>query len=367
MKRFITLALAVASVFAAFAPDCGAQAPTDMPYIIAHRGCWLKSGKQFYINENSLEGIRMAKRYGYKAVEMDARKTADGVLVVMHDKTINRTMRLADGYAEIPEPVETANTTFEVLRRDYVLASSDPALRVPIPTLEEMLTVCKEEGIVAMLHSNIIESYRMAQEILGDDGWIAFYGSAERMGKARALSNCLCLLDPREIPAEETIEALKKIGGRCGMSTMRYKMLDADYIRKVRSAGFEVQASIFPSDQTQRAVRDGVSIVLSDSYWYNVEGRTPSDSKVEQNKTLKAEETLEFAFDKEKFFGATLDLEFKGDLDVVMGSKTFHLSHPKMARECLGMRFYKTGLKIKLKATTGDVKLKSAKADLYKL
>ena len=143
------------------------EARTPLPMAVAHRGCWLKDGEEFYINENCPAGVRMAAQYGYPAIECDVRFTRDSVMVLMHDGTINRTMRLAADYSPIPEPVRVSELDFEELRSRYVLASTDPALRLPIPTLEEELLACKEYGIVPMLHSSVVESYRLAQQILG--------------------------------------------------------------------------------------------------------------------------------------------------------------------------------------------------------
>ena len=47
--------------------------------VVAHRGCWLMDGDEFYINENCPAGVEMAARYGYPAVEIDVRYTLDSV------------------------------------------------------------------------------------------------------------------------------------------------------------------------------------------------------------------------------------------------------------------------------------------------
>ena len=54
--------------------------------VVSHRADWRNAP------ENSLQGIRNCIDMGVDMVEIDLKKTKDGHLVVMHDKTINRTM-----------------------------------------------------------------------------------------------------------------------------------------------------------------------------------------------------------------------------------------------------------------------------------
>ncbi|WP_367211021.1 glycerophosphodiester phosphodiesterase family protein [Sphingobacterium sp. R2] len=54
-------------------------------HIAAHRGAHLKQP------ENSIAAIEEAIRQGASVVEVDVRASKDGVLVLMHDKTVNRT------------------------------------------------------------------------------------------------------------------------------------------------------------------------------------------------------------------------------------------------------------------------------------
>ena len=53
--------------------------------IIAHRGA---SGQA---PENTLAAIRKAMAIGVDMIEIDVRQTRDGAIVLMHDRTLNRT------------------------------------------------------------------------------------------------------------------------------------------------------------------------------------------------------------------------------------------------------------------------------------
>ena len=55
------------------------------PLVIAHRGAARRAP------ENTLPAFRLAADLGAEAIELDARLTADGVVVVHHDQTLDRT------------------------------------------------------------------------------------------------------------------------------------------------------------------------------------------------------------------------------------------------------------------------------------
>ena len=356
--------LSMIMLTAVLAFSCGQEIREDLPMAVAHRGCWLKDGEEFYINENCPAGVRMAAQYGYPAIECDVKYTLDSVMVIMHDGTINRTMRNAADYSVIEEPVRVSERTFEDLRTNYVLASIDPALRTPIPTLLEELEACREYGIVPMLHSAVVESYKLAHEILGDH-FIAFDASQSAVMHARDYSDCLILLDPGQDEAPRTIERLKEIGGECGMSTMKYSMLDADYIRTVKDAGFEVQASIFPTPHEQRALTDGVTIELSDFYWHQTGGRKAIETLNKKGISLGEGETFEWSAEAPEYSAVTLDLDFTGALEITLCGRTYTLSHQEAGKiERFGLRLYKTVPSLTIKALAPS-SVKAIRAGLY--
>ena len=76
---------------------------SDRVLVVSHRADWRNAP------ENSLQGIRNCIDMGVDMVEIDLKKTKDGHLVVMHDKTINRTMN---------EVFETVAEVLEELRSE---------------------------------------------------------------------------------------------------------------------------------------------------------------------------------------------------------------------------------------------------------
>jgi glycerophosphoryl diester phosphodiesterase len=61
------------------------DATRSQVYVAAHRGDWRDAP------ENSIRAMKDAEQMGVDIVEFDLKKTSDGQLVVMHDKTLDRT------------------------------------------------------------------------------------------------------------------------------------------------------------------------------------------------------------------------------------------------------------------------------------
>ena len=104
---------------------------TPRPYdvmVIAHRSCWHKAP------ENSLAAMRACIAMGVDMVEIDLRVSADGVLILMHDETVDR---MTDGTGRIDE------LTLEQLKSLFLKENqggSDAGLTEHrIPTLDEAL------------------------------------------------------------------------------------------------------------------------------------------------------------------------------------------------------------------------------------
>lgn len=103
------------------------------PRIIAHRGGGALAP------ENTLAGIRIAARMGCRGVEFDVALTADGVPILMHDTTLERTTNGAGFIA--------SKTAAEIARLD-VGGKYHRAFAVePAPTFQAALQTCAELGL----------------------------------------------------------------------------------------------------------------------------------------------------------------------------------------------------------------------------
>ncbi|MDY7579793.1 glycerophosphodiester phosphodiesterase [Herbaspirillum sp. RTI4] len=103
------------------------------PRVIAHRGGGTLAP------ENTLAGFLCGMEHGYRAVEFDVMLTADEVPVLMHDARFGRTVA---GSGEV-----AAHSAQELLAMD---AGSWVAARftgVTVPSLEQALSFCQENGI----------------------------------------------------------------------------------------------------------------------------------------------------------------------------------------------------------------------------
>lgn len=67
--------------------------------VVAHRGLWNKEAKAVY-PENSIASIRKAIELGVEIIEQDIRKSKDGIFVVLHDQSLDRTTTCSGLVAE---------------------------------------------------------------------------------------------------------------------------------------------------------------------------------------------------------------------------------------------------------------------------
>lgn len=334
----------------------------NYPMVTAHRSCWLPD----YVPENSTTGVMMAARFGYPAIECDVHYTADSVMVLMHDGTINRTMRNAADYSVIEEPVYVSKTTFEELRTKYVLASTNPEYRTQIPTFEEQLDACIKYGVMPMMHSDVIESYYLAKEKLGDK-WIGFTANYDALVKCREISDCLILLDPGRCTSEEAMKKAASIGGNIGISTMKHDMLDAQYIADMTAGGYQTQSSIFPTPHEMQAIHDNVGIILSDWVWFQTEGRKPVQTWKGRNTELNAGEEISTDFGTLEFSAMTFDITFTGTVEIVLnGVKSYTVTHETEDSESIGIRMHETDATIAVKAVDNSV-IKSYRGRFYEI
>ena len=100
--------------------------------VIAHRSDWR------HYPENSLAAMEGAIAMGVDMVEIDVQRTADGVLVCCHDKSVDRT---TTGKGKVNE-----------LTADYIatlkLKTKDGVTEYGMPTLAQALDLCKDRVLI---------------------------------------------------------------------------------------------------------------------------------------------------------------------------------------------------------------------------
>ena len=112
--------------------------------VVAHRGDWRNAP------ENSLQAIQNCIDMGVDMIEIDIQQTKDGHLVLMHDKTIDRTTK-GKGFVK--------DFTLDSLKTFKLIDGLSAPTSHKIPTLEEALLLAKDKILV-----NLDKSYPIFNE-----------------------------------------------------------------------------------------------------------------------------------------------------------------------------------------------------------
>ena len=107
--------------------------------VISHRGDWRN------YPENSIPAIESIIRMGVDMMELDVKMTKDSVMVLCHDKTINRT---TNGKGLICDMTYDSLMTFNLKRAHGVKTDT-----LKMPTLREALLCCKDRILVNVDHA----------------------------------------------------------------------------------------------------------------------------------------------------------------------------------------------------------------------
>ena len=107
---------------------------SDYVAVISHRGDWRN------YPENSIPAIESVIRMGADMVEIDVSMTRDSVLVLCHDKTIDRT---TNGKGRVSDITYDSLMTFNLRRAHNVVTDT-----LKMPTLKEALLCCKDRILV---------------------------------------------------------------------------------------------------------------------------------------------------------------------------------------------------------------------------
>jgi glycerophosphoryl diester phosphodiesterase len=187
----------------------------DFPAIVAHRGA--SSTRP----ENTLPSFAAALDLGAPIVELDVRCSADGVAVVMHDPSVERT---TDGAGFVHE------MTADALARLNAGSSEHPAR---VPTLVEVLQLVSGRGAVALEIKNI-------------PGEPAYDAEAEPIVEA----------------ALEEVERTRFAGGVLVLSFNPRSIAAAKRIAPHTPTGFLTTELVSPADALAHAVENGHDLVL---------------------------------------------------------------------------------------------------------
>jgi glycerophosphoryl diester phosphodiesterase len=115
------------------------------PLIIAHRGA------SAVAPENTLEAFELAFKQNAQGIELDAKLSLDGEVVVIHDPTVDRT---TDGHGRV------ASMSLKQLKALNAENSKDPSYgHCKIPTLAEVFDAFGRRGIINVELTNYAHSW----------------------------------------------------------------------------------------------------------------------------------------------------------------------------------------------------------------
>jgi glycerophosphoryl diester phosphodiesterase len=135
--------------------------------------------------ENTLPAYKLSKQYGFYYVETDVAFTSDDVPVLLHDGTINRTARNADG-SSISSAINIYDITYDqALTYDFGIWKDEDYAGTKIPTLEQFLVLCRNIGLHPYIELKTDGNYTESQiqkcinivkkcGMLGNVTWISF-------------------------------------------------------------------------------------------------------------------------------------------------------------------------------------------------
>lgn len=148
--------------------------PDEQIWCFAHRGY------SCYAPENTMPAFKLAKICGIYSIELDVHFTQDGVAVLLHDNTINRTARNMDG-SQIETTVDIRNITYnEALNYDYGIKFNPLYAGTKIPTFDEAISFAQKGNMFVQIDCgtrvttneqldniyNIVKKYGMLDNVI---------------------------------------------------------------------------------------------------------------------------------------------------------------------------------------------------------
>jgi len=226
------------------------------PRIIAHRcGGALAP-------ENTLGGLRLAARLGCRGVEFDAMLAADGVPVLIHDETLERT---TSGRGPVFAMSSVQLAQLDAGGRHHAAFAGEP-----VPTLDAALRLCAALGLWANVEIKPSTGQeaatgravaRQAEAAQGKLLLSSFSPEALRAAAAEAPQLPRAVL-VEAIPADWR-ERMAASGALALHSSAR--ALNVDALQAVRDAGFPLACyTVNRRDDAERLFALGVSAVFTD-------------------------------------------------------------------------------------------------------
>jgi len=234
------------------------RAPGDLAFIASHRGGGATAP------ENTLPAIEAALADGYDYVEVDVSLTADGVAVLMHDATVDRT---TNGRGPL-----SALTFAEVRELDAGSWFDKRFAGTRVPTLGEFLDVLEDAGRRAIVELkgrwDEPSAARLAADIerrgLENHVVLASF-DARTLALVGAVSDVIPRLVIMKRLPDDVADAARRAGARGVVVDRRAVLERPEVVDELHSAGLRVVVYTLNSDRQWDAVTAlGVDGIVTD-------------------------------------------------------------------------------------------------------
>lgn len=220
---------------------------SDMMFI-AHRGY------SEIAPENTIPAFIAAAENGFNTVECDIEWTKDGVPVILHDKTINKTARNKDG-SRIIFPTKCSNLTYDELQQyDFGIWKGEEFKGTKIPSFEELLKCSSDYDLNLYIElkesskfdedrARILVDYVKAAGLEDKVTWISFNSDYLEMISKVMPEARLGYLE-ENIPDKNTIDVLKSLKNSENEVFLDVKSskISDEFVMMLQKAGYDFEA-----------------------------------------------------------------------------------------------------------------------------
>lgn len=112
--------------------------------------------------ENTMPAFKAAVEQGYEVIELDPGVTKDGVIVFVHDPTINSAARNKDGSKVEKRTYLDSLTYDELCEYDFGIGFDEKFKGTKAPTLDEVLDFAAENNVILKIDAKL-EKFRMEE------------------------------------------------------------------------------------------------------------------------------------------------------------------------------------------------------------
>jgi len=235
--------------------------PRARPLNLAHRGA------SAYAPENTLAAFRLAAEMGADGIELDAKVSRDGAVVIMHDATVDRT---TDGAGRVSEL-----TLAELKRLDAGSKFGAQFAGERLPTLDEVFDAVGDKLIVNIeltnydsrgddLEFKVIEL--IARRGLADRVMVSSFNPLSLRKVKQAAPHIVCgLLYSPDSPIYMRQTWGAPLVPRLAARHPQYRMVDADLVRKYHARGQKVNVwTVNEEADLRRMIEAGVDAIMTD-------------------------------------------------------------------------------------------------------